>query len=117
MLGVEEYYLFDPLAEYIPRRLRAFRREQDLLLPVATPVIHSPRLGLELRVEEAQLRLFDPQSQRILGSCREEAEARREAEQARREAEQTRREAEQALTEERHRVAELEARLRELEGN
>jgi len=102
MLGVEEYYLFDPLAEYIPRRLRAFRREQDLLLPVASSPIYSPRLELEVRVADTQLRLFDPQAQRTLGSYREAEEARRQAEKQ--------------LAEERRRVEQLEARLRELEG-
>ena len=65
-------------------------------------MLHSEVLGLELRLEEETLRLYDPATgQRLLSY--------QEAEQARREAEERARVAEA-------RVAELEARLRALQA-
>jgi Uma2 family endonuclease len=52
-IGVEEYYVFDPLREYIPQGLRAFRRKgatfEEIVFPDKTvdPRVYSPRLELE----------------------------------------------------------------------
>ncbi|GMU54349.1 MAG: hypothetical protein AMXMBFR33_34950 [Candidatus Xenobia bacterium] len=62
-MGVEEYFLFDPLAEYLPGQLRVYRREHQDLVPVVTRGRYLSRLlGLELVVENELLRLVDPVS-------------------------------------------------------
>jgi Uma2 family endonuclease len=81
-LGIEEYYLFDPLREYIPKGLLAFFNKRGSLQPVTGKRIFSPRLKLDLRAEGRLLRLFQPgSSQRILTYS--EAEAARQAAEAR----------------------------------
>ncbi len=82
MLGVEEYYAFDPLREYIPRGLRAFRLKgsayEEITPNLATPNvplrIYSPRLDLDLEAplsETGILKLFLPSSGTALRSYRE----------------------------------------------
>lgn len=97
-MGVEEYYLFDPFGEWIPGKFRAYRREGDELVPVvAGQRCHSPRLGLDLVVEDTLLRLVEPKSGRRLPTPEEleatvrEAEARAGDAEARAEEERTRR--------------------------
>ena len=107
IMGVEEYYLFDPLGEYITGKLRGFRREQDILLPVVGADLYSPRLDLDLKVEGQLLRLYDHASGRPLGSYREE---RARAEQERARADQEKARADQEKT----RADQLAQRLREL---
>ncbi len=62
-LGVREYYLFDPMAEYLRPPLQGFTlavgRYQPLT-PQEDGTIWSQELGLDLRPEGATLRLFDP---------------------------------------------------------
>ena len=111
-LGVREYFLYDPWAEYLVPPLQGFRlRDGEYrALPGVTALsnrgvaVASEVLGLELRDEREsrRLRLHD----RATG---EDLLTHEEAEQAREEAERVRRAAE-------GRVAELEARLRALEG-
>lgn len=61
-LGVQEYYLFDPMAEYLRPPLQGFTlvagRYQPLT-PQEDGSIWSQELGLDLRPEGATLRLFD----------------------------------------------------------
>lgn len=59
-LGVREYFIFDPLGEYLTPRLRGYRLVGDEYVPMNGGPLASEVLGLELRVEEEQLRLFDP---------------------------------------------------------
>lgn len=62
-MGVQEYFLFDPLGEYLPGQLRVYRRQQQRLEPVVTGGRYlSSLLGLELLVENELLRLVDPVS-------------------------------------------------------
>lgn len=98
-MGVEEYYMFDPFGEWIPKKLRAYRRQGDELIPLVTgESVLSPRLGLRLQVEGTLLRLLDPQTGRLLPTEQElEAiaeKATQEAENAKLEAENARLEAE-----------------------
>jgi Uma2 family endonuclease len=62
-LGVQEYYLFDPMAEYLRPPIQGFTLVAGRYHPV-TPredgSIWSQELGLELTPEGATLRLFDP---------------------------------------------------------
>jgi len=100
-MGLQEYYLFDPLGEYLAGKFRAYRREGDELIPVVSgPRFTSAGLGVAFEVEGNLLRVYDAKSgQPYLTTD--------EAEQARAEAEST-------LQAERRRVQELEAELRRL---
>ncbi|MHB2016587.1 MAG: Uma2 family endonuclease [Candidatus Xenobia bacterium] len=107
--GVREYFVFDPLREYIPSGLRAYRLEAGRYIPVVGEPIRSEVLGLELRIVDGVLRLYDPDSGELLTVHAEllekwrAAEARAEVAEARAEA------AEQ-------RAERAEAALRELEA-
>ena len=82
-LGVTEYFLFDPLDEYLRPPFQGYRLEQDRyvpLRPAADGSLWSAVLGLELHVRGERLRLFDPESQRWLPLPEEEPAARRAAE-------------------------------------
>ncbi len=83
-LGVTEYFLFDPLGEYLRPPCRGYRLQQGRYRPL--PVgedgsLWSAVLGLALHVRGTQLRLYDPAGQRWLPTPQEEAAARRAAEE------------------------------------
>jgi Uma2 family endonuclease len=89
-LGVSEYFLFDPLGDYLEPRLQGFELHDGdyaRIAPRSDGSVESRVLGLVLSAEETQLRCIDPRTgERLLRS--EEArqlgrEARREAELAR----------------------------------
>lgn len=113
-LGVPEYYIFDPLSEYLKPRLRAYRLEGRDYVPVVGEPLASSKLELELRIHEDRLRLWDPAAARFLPTRRENERARRAAEQARTEAEQARSEAEAARAEAQRRAARAEAEVEAL---
>ena len=132
-LGVEEYFLYDPRAEYLKPPLQGYRLGGGgyrplpgvSRLPGGGASVYSAVLGLELRDERGlrRLRLHDPETGRDLLSYREseayaarEATARRTAEAHAAQEAAARRAAEARVERERARVAELEARLRALEG-
>ena len=110
-LGVTEYFLYDPRAEYLAPPLQGFRLQDGeyralpavTMLPGRGVAVASAVLGLELRDErEARMvRLRDPTTGEDLLTY-EESERAREDEAA-------------ALRTAEARIAELEARLRELE--
>ena len=82
-LGVTEYFLFDPLDEYLRPPLQGYRLAQGRyvpLRPAADGALWSTTLGLELHPRGESLRLFDPESQRWLPTPQEETVARRAAE-------------------------------------
>ena len=82
-LGVTEYFLFDPLDEYLRPPFQGHRLEQDryvALQPVADGSLWSTVLGLELHPRGEHLRLFDPEDQRWLPLPEEQQAARQEAE-------------------------------------
>jgi Uma2 family endonuclease len=61
-LGVLEYYLFDPLGEFLDPRCRAYRLDRDGYVPIASETdggFISPELGLKLRAIGTRVRLFD----------------------------------------------------------
>jgi Uma2 family endonuclease len=97
-IGVAEYILYDPLAEYLRPPLQGFRltgRAYAPITPEPDGALHSTALGLLLRQVDGRLRLLDRASGVELLSPEERAyveTARAEAAEAR--------------------VAELEARLR-----
>jgi Uma2 family endonuclease len=82
-LGVEEYFLFDPLDEYLSPRLQGFRLTQGQyrrLEPEADGSLTSAVTGLRLQVEGSRLRLIDLATGKHLLRTDEEADARRAAE-------------------------------------
>ena len=118
-LGVREYFLYDPRAEWLVPPLQGWRLHAGAYRAVPAVTMLSSRgvavasevLGLELRDERAQrrVRLRDPATEEVLLTHEESERARKEAERTREE-EAARRKAAEA------RAAELEARLRALEG-
>ena len=118
-LGVREYFLYDPRAEYLAPPLQGFRlRDGEYRrLPAVTVLsnrevaVASEVLGLELRDdrEARMVRLHDRAAGEDLPTYEEADRAREEAYRVREDAAAARRAAEA-------RVAELEARLRTLEG-
>ena len=114
-LGVAEYFLFDPKAEYLNPPLQGFglRRGryvplEAVQLPGGAPALYSEVLGLSLHARGRALRLRDPATGEDLLTPEEESAARGEAE-ARAEQEVAARRAVEAEN------AELRARLREIE--
>ena len=111
-LGVREYFLYDPRAEYLAPPLQGWRLHEGVYRAVpAVPVltnrgvsVASEVLGLELRDEREtrRVRLRDPETGELL-LTHEESERAREQEAALRRAAEAR-------------AAELEVRLRALEG-
>ena len=90
VLGVKEYYLYDPDRQYLPSPLLGFRLTGSIYTPIQ-PVdgrLPSQTLGLELGEVAEKLRLYSPHTKDwMLKPVEEaEAEAQREA-QARQQAE------------------------------
>lgn len=79
-LGVREYFVFDPLQETMRPPLRGFRLENGDYVPLRGSRINSEVLGLELRVEQDTLRLYDRKTGKRLLTPQEAEAARREAE-------------------------------------
>ncbi len=105
LLGVKEYYLFDPLGEYLVPPLQGYTlADGDYRLMKGRSLV-SDVLGLELREEGGWLRLYDPETGKKLLTPLEAQAAHRQEAAARRQAEE--RAAEEAAA--RHRAeAELE---------
>jgi hypothetical protein len=61
-MGVREYFLFDPYGETSHATLRGFRLEGGEYTPMHGTSFHSEVLGLELRVEDGLLCLYDPKT-------------------------------------------------------
>ena len=102
-LGVREYFLFDPLNEYLRPRLQGYRYAAGKVLHLTGDVLRSDVLTVELRVkDDGLLHLFDPQTSQWLwtpaelGKHAEEEAARAEEERARAEEEHARAEAAEA---------------------
>jgi Uma2 family endonuclease len=89
-LGVEEYFLFDPLAEYLKPRLQGFRlgsgnarnaRRYEALLPQAAGALLSTTTDLVLQPEGDRLRLRDAITGEPLAWPDEDAVGRQAAEE------------------------------------
>jgi Uma2 family endonuclease len=95
-LGVREYFLFDPLAEYLDPPLQGYRLRGGRYVRVR-PVrgrLPSQVLGLHLERDDWQLRLYDPKTGQWLLTPAEEHEARVRAEKAAQSASEARQRAE-----------------------
>jgi Uma2 family endonuclease len=112
-LGVAEYFLYDPIHEYLEPPLQGYRLVDGHFQALAAEQVDrnewrlfSEQLGLVLLTEyNVLLRLYDPATgEKLLTPLEAQIQARKEAEQRRR--------AEQAE----NRIAELEAELARLRG-
>jgi Uma2 family endonuclease len=99
VLKVREYFLFDPLGDYLDPPLQGYRLRRGRYHPIRPVSGRLPSQVLRLRLERngRELRLYDPATGGWLATP---DEARREAEQARQQAEQARQQAEQARQQE-----------------
>jgi Uma2 family endonuclease len=109
LLGVQEYFQYDPTRDYLEPPLQGLRLMGHVYQPIPATtspegvlVLRSGVLGLELRLEEGTLRLYDPATGQKLPSHQEAIQAQQEAEERARAAEA--------------RIAELEARLQALQA-
>lgn len=82
VLEVAEYYIYDPLREYVPTRLRAWVRRNGRFVErhVLDGRIRSRELGLDLVDVDGMLRLVDRGTGRTLPALQEAETARVEAE-------------------------------------
>ena len=98
-IGVREYWQYDPTADYLTPELKGHRlvsggKFEPVELEQRGRLLVAPSLlGLELHLQDGELRLFDPNSG-YLPTQEEAVEARQAAEQAQRKAEQAYLEAE-----------------------
>jgi Uma2 family endonuclease len=109
-LRVQEYFLFDPLGDYLDPPLRGYRLRRGQYMPVQ-PVkgrLPSRVLGLHLERHDKELRLYDPSTGQWLPTALEKA-AQAEAELDRERTARTRAEAEVERL--RHQVEVLRRRL------
>ena len=86
-LGVQEYYIFDPLGDYLEPRLRGYQLVDGELLPLPGPRFFSRLLNAELQVIGDTLRLYDITNGIMLSTPAEERDARQREVEARRAAE------------------------------
>lgn len=104
MLGVEEYFIYDPLDEYLEPALQGFRLLDGgyaRIIPDASGKLRSQVLALDLQIVSDELRLFDPRTGKFLLTPTEAQEAAR-AEAAARRAEAAARRAAEAEVERLH---------------
>ncbi|GAC1346495.1 MAG: Uma2 family endonuclease [Isosphaeraceae bacterium] len=118
VLRVPEYFLFDPLGDYLRPQLQGYRLVDGVYLPIA-PIagrLPSELIGIHLERSGSSLRLYDPATGRWLLTPRERAEesdrARLESMDRERRADRARLEAEER---ERRSTMERDAALAELE--
>lgn len=90
LLGVQEYFQYDPTGDYLNPQLKGsglvqgkYQSLAPNFLPDEVLSIHSEVLGLDLRLIEGELRFFDSQTGKKLLSHKETEQARQQAEQAR----------------------------------
>jgi Uma2 family endonuclease len=99
-LGVREYFIFDPLVEFMPRALTGYRRvggSYQELIPAADGSLGSRELGLTLCPEGPMLRLLDAATgEPVLTKDERSEEERRRHLEAEQRAEQERLQREQA---------------------
>jgi Uma2 family endonuclease len=100
VLQVPEYYLFDPLGDYLTPPLQGYRLVGGEYVPIE-PVdgrLPSEFLGLHLEQDGSDLRLYDPATGQYLLTPEEQAEreasARQQAEAERQRSDEARRQAE-----------------------
>jgi Uma2 family endonuclease len=111
-LGVREYFLFDPENDYLRPPLQGFKLVSGRYVPLGGETLHSELLGVDLRVVEGELRLFNAATGELLLDEAESAE--KIEEQTEKIEEQTERIEKQAEKIEKQ-AKQLEAKTSELE--
>jgi hypothetical protein len=84
MLGVQEYFLYDPLGEYLRPPLQGYRLQEgeyQRMSLLGHEGLASQVLGLELRLEDSRLRVVHPATYERLLTPAEAQAARRAAEE------------------------------------
>ena len=119
-LGVREYWQYDPTGDYLAPGLQGFELRGGEYEPVPARelevgllALSSVVLGLELRLDGSELRLYDPVGCRVLGTRQEIAADLREREAELQEAETELQEATAARRLSERARAAAEARLQE----
>src|SRR6266498_4121500 len=89
-LKVKEYFLFDPLGDYLDPPLRGYRLRKGVYQPIrqVNGRLPSQVLGLHLERDGKQLRLYDPSTEQWLPTLEEDRQAREQDRLARQRAEQ-----------------------------
>jgi Uma2 family endonuclease len=122
VLGVQEYFVYDPLGDTVDPRLRGWRRTGTDLAPIrAEPSIPARRLmseslGLFLEEDGYCLRPIETRSGARLRFPHEEAEARRQEAEGRRQEAEARARAEARAHAAESEVAQLKAEIDRLRG-
>jgi Uma2 family endonuclease len=117
-IGVEEYFLSDPLGDYLRPPLQGYRLQDGRyrrIAPEPDGSLMSQTLGLKLRREGERLRLIDAATGEPLPRIEENEERRQQAEARSRRAESARQQAESARQQAEARLAEKDAVLRTAE--
>lgn len=119
LLGIEEYFLFDPTNDYLEPQLQGYqlrgRGYEPIpaeLRPDGTIIVSSKTLGLDFHLLDDELRLVVPESGQALPTYQEIKRAYAIAVNAQHRAEERAQKEAHARRELEARVAELEARLR-----
>jgi Uma2 family endonuclease len=102
-IGVKEYFLFDPIGEYLRPRLQGFQLTAGVYVPMPADEpdrLSSAELGLEFLIDAHLLRVIDPATGHRLPTREEYQEqlslARREARTAKRQAAEAKRQSVEA---------------------
>jgi Uma2 family endonuclease len=118
VLRVKEYFLFDPLGDYLKPPMKGYRLRGGQYHPIRFVAGRLPSqvLGLHLERNGQELRLYDPATERWLPTPRERAEiaeerSQQEAEARRQAEERSQQEAEARRQAEERSQREAEARL------
>lgn len=89
-LGIKEYFLFDPLFEYLDEQLLGYRMVEGEYVPIQPDTdgdLHSEELGVIFSIDGALLRVVDPQTGEFIPALEEAVEqAEQEAQRAEQEA-------------------------------
>jgi Uma2 family endonuclease len=110
-LGVQEYFLFDPKAEYLRPPFQAYHLVDGQYEPLPGGGCHSHVLGLDLRLRDGWLRLWDAARNEWLPTIEEAIDARQAAEVDLRAAEAARQDAEARAEALQAELAQLRAQL------
>jgi Uma2 family endonuclease len=99
-LGVKEYFLFDPMFEYLDEQLLGYRMVEGEYTPIQPDSdgdLHSEELGVIFSVDGDLLRVVDPQTGLFIPELDEAAERlEQEAQRAEQEAQRAEQEAQRA---------------------
>ena len=82
-LGIKEYFLFDPMYEYLDEQLIGYRMDAEgeyvIIEPDADGDLHSVELGLIFSIEDSLLRVVDPETGKYIPALDEAADRAAEA--------------------------------------